>query len=165
MSPSPASPEFAVRRAAKLRTARAVGMAVMASLLAYLAVAEALRAAYKPFFGLAHLAGNRTAVRFGIYLGAAAAIVAVRLVSARAGRRSGTETEETRLVRVFAISVTTLAMAEIPALLGLALFLLGGYNRDFYVLLLVSLVLAFMYFPRASVWEARLADSRRMCPF
>lgn len=165
MSPSPASSKTAAGLAAKLRAARAVGLAVMASLLAYLAFAEALRSAYRPFFGLARLAGNRTAVRFGIYLGAAAAIVAVRLVSARAGRRSVTETEETRLRRLFAVSLISLILVEIPALLGLALFLLGGYNRDFYVLLTVSLVLAFMYFPRASVWEARLADSRRMCPF
>jgi hypothetical protein len=60
--------------------------------------------------------------------------------------------------------VAGLALAEVPAVLGLTLFLLGGYNRDFYYLLLVSLVLAFMYFPRASVWEARLASSQRICP-
>jgi Ca2+/Na+ antiporter len=165
MRSSPTLPEAAGSPVSRLRTARVVGAAVLGSLLACLAVVEGIRAAYRPFFGLARLAGNRTAFRFGVYLGAAAAIIAVRAVSGLAARRSDTETDEARLRRVFTVSVAGLALAEVPAVLGLTLFLLGGYNRDFYVLLFASLVLAFMYFPRASVWEARLASSRRTCPF
>jgi hypothetical protein len=165
MSANPSSPDITGLFQAKLRTAKAVGAAVMGSLLIDLVVVEAIRAADRPFFGLARLGGGRTAVRYGTYLAAAAAILAVRWVSGLAARRSEAETEETRLGRLFASAVAGLALAEAPAVLGLALFLLGGYNSDFYVLLFVSGVLTFMYFPRASVWKARLASSRRTCPF
>lgn len=165
MKMNPSSPGIAELLPAKLRTAKAAGAAVLGSLLAYLVVVEVIRAAIQPFFGLARLGGGRTAVRYATYLAAAAAILAVRWVNGLAAKRSEAETEGAHLGRLLAISVAGLALAEVPAVLGLALFLLGGYNSDFYVLLFVSAMLTFMYFPRASVWQARLASSRRTCPF
>ena len=50
-----------------------------------------------------------------------------------------------------------------PAIIGLVLFFLGGLYKDFYVLLFVSLVLIFMYFPRLKNWEAYLADRPVAC--
>jgi hypothetical protein len=49
-------------------------------------------------------------------------------------------------------SVLTSALAEVPALFGLVLFLMSGLNVDFYVLTFVSLVLMFMFFPRYAGW-------------
>jgi hypothetical protein len=51
-----------------------------------------------------------------------------------------------------ATAVTVLA-AEIPALLGLLMFLLGGVYREFYIALAYSLLVLFIYFPRQHHWE------------
>jgi hypothetical protein len=138
----------------RLRTARTVGAALWACLLLQLAAVEVVRAAARPFFGLARLAGGRIPVRYGVYLGAAAIILAIRIIN---GRQAGR--------KLFPVAIASLALAALPAVLGLVLFLLGGYNRDFYALFFVSMLLMFMYFPRASVWQARRTESGRTCPF
>lgn len=51
------------------------------------------------------------------------------------------------------MSLISAALCEIPALLGLVLFLLNGNAGDFYVLLIISVVLFVMYFPRWNNWE------------
>jgi len=68
------------------------------------------------------------------------------------------------LSRLFDLTVLTLCLAEIPALLGLILFLIAGYNRDFYILLFVSLFLLFMYLPRLKNWEDILEHRPPACP-
>ncbi|MDD8026652.1 MAG: hypothetical protein PHI34_09055 [Acidobacteriota bacterium] len=148
----------------RLRTAKIIAAALLASLLLGLAAVEAVRASLRPFFGLAVLGGARTAFRYGIYLGAAAVIVIIRFLNSGRPRRGAGNSGGLSLRRVFAVSIVSLLLAEIPAGLGLVLFLLGGYNLDFYTLLFVSLVLLFMYFPRASTWEARRASPGRTCP-
>lgn len=50
-----------------------------------------------------------------------------------------------------------MVLSEAPGILGLILFLLGGLNIDFYLLLFASLLLVFMYFPRRSGWEEWLS--------
>jgi hypothetical protein len=45
------------------------------------------------------------------------------------------------------------ALSEIPALLGLVLFLLAGLHTDFYILWLMSLVAMLVHFPRLRMWE------------
>lgn len=150
----------------RLRTAQAVGAIVMASILVLLLIEELVRTRLAPFQGWAELGGRRMALRYGIYIGAAAVMVAIRLIQAVVlKKRPAAETSETRLRRVFAASVTVLVLTEVPAVLGFILFLLGGYNRDFYALLFVSLVLVFMYFPRPETWESHLRNASRTCPF
>lgn len=56
-------------------------------------------------------------------------------------------------------AIITAAICESPAILGLILFILSGIKRDFYFLLIISLFLLFMYFPRLSHWEE---DSKRL---
>jgi len=51
-----------------------------------------------------------------------------------------------------ATAITILA-AELPALLGLLMFLLGGVYREFYIALAFSLLVLFVYFPRQYHWE------------
>ncbi|MCK7583580.1 MAG: hypothetical protein MZV65_54010 [Chromatiales bacterium] len=46
-----------------------------------------------------------------------------------------------------------LVLGEVPAIVGLALFLVSGQALDFYKLLFVSLFLTFLNFPRAGAWE------------
>lgn len=156
------APREAVRRA--IRPAVVLAWLLLASLLAYLAVEEIVRTRLRPFLGFARL-GDRLAVRYVFYLAAAASIVVIRVLNAAGGKRGKTASPESLLRRLRTLALLSLAVAEAPALLGLALFLAGGFNVDFYMLMFVSLALLFMYFPRTRTWEASLQNAPRSCPF
>lgn len=151
-----------LRRAHK--TATAVGGAMIAGLAVILLVEEVLRAALRPFTGFASL-GRTPGFRYAGYATAVTAVVLLRVVHGALLRPRTSPEPAAAIRRLVRTGVITLALAEVPAVVGLVLFLLGGYNRDFYVLLFVSLALAFMYFPRRRAWEASLQDSRPSCPF
>jgi len=55
--------------------------------------------------------------------------------------------------RLVSTSITIAALAEVPAILGLVLFMLSGLRGDFYVLFVLSLVLQAVYFPRLDGWR------------
>ncbi len=46
------------------------------------------------------------------------------------------------------------ALCEVPALLGFVLFLMGGERMDVYLFTAISLVLAYLHFPRYERWKA-----------
>jgi len=48
-------------------------------------------------------------------------------------------------------SIIRSAISETPALLGLVLFILTGFYRDFILLMAFSLALEIIYFPRLGV--------------
>jgi hypothetical protein len=58
--------------------------------------------------------------------------------------------------RLRTLIALTMLVADLPALLGLGLFLLGGFYREFYIALGYSLMVLLIYFPRASRWESWL---------
>jgi hypothetical protein len=156
-------PEAEIER--PVRTARIAAWALLSGLLAFLALEEFVRARFRPFLGFAH-PRDRLALRYSVYLAAAAAIVLIRVLNAVLLRRRKAGPPASALLRrLLIVSLATMALAEVPALLGLALFLLGGYNVDFYMLLFVSLVLLFMYFPRRRAFEAHLRNAPADCPF
>ena len=159
MTPKPAAFDRA------LASARFTAFTLGASLLVYLLFEEIVRARYRPFLGFARLRDPRP-VRYAGFAAAIVAVIALRLVHGRitaaAARAADGEGAVRRLFRAAAIG---LVLAEIPALAGLALALIGGLNTDFYLLTFVSAVLVFMYFPRASSWESILEKRRPVCPF
>jgi hypothetical protein len=59
-----------------------------------------------------------------------------------------------RLARARTATLVAAGMAEIPALLGLVLFLLGRTANDFYILAVVSLYMLVRHFPRREPWDA-----------
>ena len=61
---------------------------------------------------------------------------------------------EARLARARTATVLAAAMAELPAILGFVLFVLGGTPNDFYILAVVSLYMLVRHFPRREPWEA-----------
>jgi hypothetical protein len=134
------------------RTASVIGIAVVASLFVYLLVVEALRAKLRPFHGIASFPGVE-ALRYVFYGVAVLEVLATRALQGLLLRRSPGDDLRTTVMKLGRTAAVTLCMSEVPALLGLVLFLLGGLNRDFYALLAVSLVLVFMYFPRLRSWE------------
>ena len=157
-----APPGDAVGRA--MRPVLILARTLLASLIGYLALVELIRSRFRPFLGFADL-GRRLSVRYVFYLAAAAAVIVIRVLNSVGLRRKKPSSPESLLGRLRTVAWLTLAAAETPALAGLALFLVGGYNEDFYWLKFVSLLLLFMYFPRPKNWEAHLRNAPRACPF
>ncbi len=135
-----------------LRSVTLVAAAIIASLLLYLGLVEILRALNKPFHGFAVIANFRP-LRYAVFGTAAADIILLRVLRSLLLRKRPGEDAKTALHRLQRAAIVTMVLGEIPGILGLGLFLLGGYNIDFYVLLFASLLLVFMYFPRRAAWE------------
>lgn len=140
-----------------LKSVTLIAAAILASLVIYLGLVEVLRAVYRPFRGFATLA-NIQQLRYAVFGAAAAVIVLIRLLRPRLLRKVPREDTKTALHRLQRAAIVTMVLGEIPGILGLGLFLLSGYNIDFYVLVFASLLLVFMYFPRRTAWEEWLRD-------
>ncbi len=134
------------------RPAVVVGIAILASLFVYLVIVEVLRATMGPFRGFVALPGLRT-LRYAFYGLAVLEVLATRFFQGLLLRRAPGDDVRATVLKLARAAVVTLSLSQVPALLGLVLFLLGGLNRDFYALLAVSVALAFMYFPRLRSWE------------
>jgi len=155
-----------LRRIYKTTTILAVGM--VGGLAVFLSLAEIIRALKKPFLGYfsAALSGDsRMTIRYAVYAAAVLVVLLLRLINGRQLRSVEKLAPEAALSRLQRACVLAIVLAETPAILGLALFLAAGYNRDFYVLLFVSLFLFFMYFPRLKNWEDILQKNRSSCRF
>ncbi len=140
---------------ARLRSASLVAAAILVSLIAMLVFVELIRSRLRPFSGFASAAADPV-LRYAFYGAAMAAVILVRVLGPALLGRPSPDDPATVLARLHRTSLLTLALSEIPGILGFALFLLGGFNIDFYALAFVSLFLVFMYYPRRSVWEERL---------
>jgi hypothetical protein len=60
--------------------------------------------------------------------------------------------------------VLVFAVAEVPVILGLALYFVGGYLLDFYALAAVSVLAFALAFPSARDWEKALERIRTSRP-
>jgi hypothetical protein len=139
-----------------LKTVSLVGWTIFASLLIYLAMAMFINVRFRPFQGFAAVANLRRLSYILVAL-AIVAIVLLRLVRQILLKKVPGEDPKTALHRLERVTLLTLVLAEVPGILGLIGFLLAGLNLGFYVLLVVSVVLVFMYFPRRSGWEEWLS--------
>jgi hypothetical protein len=140
-----------------LKSVTLIATAIIVSLVIYLGLVEILRTVYRPFRGFATLASIQQ-LRYAVFGAAAAVIVLIRILRPRLLRKASREDAKTALHRLQKTAIVTMILGEIPGTLGLGLFLLGGYNIDFYVLVFASLLLVFMYFPRRTAWEEWLRD-------
>jgi hypothetical protein len=92
-------------------------------------------------------------VRYVVFGAAVVVIILIRVLRPRLLRRKLLEDPKTALHRFQRAALLTMVLGEIPVILGLGLFLVGGNNVDFYILLFASLLLVFMYFPRRDAWK------------
>jgi len=139
-----------------LRTVTMIGVSVIVSLLLYLGVEEFIRARFRPFSGFVAVSDLQR-LRYAAFGLAILGVVMIRVSRQALLRRSSRDDEKAARHRLQRTSLLTLVLAEVPAVLGLVLFFVGGLNIDFYLLLLVSILLVFMYFPRRSAWEEWLS--------
>ncbi len=139
---------------ARLRSASLVAMANLVSLAIMLVFVELIRSQLKPFTFRGFAAAPPDPIlRYAFYGAAVAAVILVRILGPALRGRPSPDDPAGALARLHRTSLLTLALSEIPGVLGFVLFLLGGFNIDFYALAFVSLFLVFMYYPRRSVWE------------
>ena len=135
-----------------LAPAKMVAAAIVASLIIYLALVEILKATLRPFRGFA-LGVDMPIVRYAAYGAGAAVVLLILILRPRLFRRRAGEDTPASLLRLQKAAIVTMVLGEVPAIIGLVLFLVGGAAGDFYRLLFVSIVLVFIHFPRRGAWE------------
>jgi len=143
------------------RPARLMAVVMLGSLVVYVVLALVLKAS-RPF-QRPMLRGNTVnVVRMSAYGFAILQVIFIRLVRGVSYRKSpGLEVGGLGR-RLMLVSIFTSVASEVPALLGFILFLLTGLTWDLYILVFVSLVLMFMFFPRFQYWEGWVAEQRSL---
>jgi len=150
---------------AAYRVAVIIGLAMMASLLAYAAVVGVLEKGAVEFNAPA-MTGNHLEIMKFVLIGLTVILYfIIRFVNsvlvktkgegrmgsdARARQTSGVPPE---FVRLTTAAVVTYALCETPAIFGLVLFFIGRNSSDFYLFMLISLFFFAIYFPKFSQWE------------
>jgi hypothetical protein len=143
------------------RTAAWVGFSVITSLLIILATEELMRSKFHPFYGFIQPLVDTTLLRYVFFGAAILDIFCIRMIQSRLLKKSSEDNAQVVLAKLSRASIVTVCLSEIPAILGFLLFFLRGLNKDFYALLIVSLFLVFMYFPRLGSWEDWIARNSR----
>lgn len=135
----------------RFKDAVVVGFSLFLSLGVLLAAEELIRWKLRPFFGFAGGHSGRS-VRYIFFAAAALVILVIKTMRKRALRMRPEEDKARFASRLAWMTLSIMALAVVPALLGFVLFLLFGLNIDYYILMFVSLFLVFMFFPRRSSW-------------
>lgn len=139
-----------LRRAYRLNVM--LGIVIFAALLIYVIIVEFIKASFKPFTGLVQVS-NILIIRYLFYGIAILLIILLRLLRQALLHKKSVDAPRALVQRLSQTSILTLAICEVPALLGLLLFLLAGLSRDFYFLNIIAAILVFMNFPRLKQWE------------
>ncbi len=134
------------------RTSLYFHLAVMVSLLLYIAVVELIGARISA--SAATVGSNYlSSLRYIFYGVTIVVIFTIRRVSSAFKVKPRTGKIERSIQRMLRVSIAITVLCEIPAMLGFIYFLLKGGKRDFYYLIILSGVLLFLYFPKYSKWQ------------
>jgi hypothetical protein len=125
--------------------------AMIAALVLCPIAAEIVRMSYGSFAGLSPQAAHR--VKEFVYGLAIILPLCIRSIRKAILKRSKSSEVKVLAHKLRTATVITMLVAEMPAILGLLLFLLGGFYREFYIALAYSLLVMFVYFPRRHFWE------------
>lgn len=142
------------------RLAALIGFSIFGAMVLYLVLVEIIRAKMAPFYGLYPITDPQS-IRNLRYLGyglSATSVLLARILQSLLLKKKSSDTAEDLLNKLHRTSLIIVIMSELPALFGLILFLLRGLYRDFYILLGISVVVLFIFFPRRRAWEEWLAS-------
>ncbi|MGB9836512.1 MAG: hypothetical protein ACPLRX_07220 [Candidatus Saccharicenans sp.] len=142
------------------RISALVGYAVFGAMLLYLVLVELMKAKLAPFRGLYPIEDVRVIMklRYLFYGLSALSVILARLLQALLLKKKPGDTPADLLNKLHRTSLVLVIMSELPAMFGLILFLLRGLVRDFYILLGVSVIVLFIFFPRRATWEQWLVE-------
>jgi F0F1-type ATP synthase membrane subunit c/vacuolar-type H+-ATPase subunit K len=147
---------------AAYRNAAVICGAMAASTLLYALVVAVISVFQAPFEGFAPGA-QPSILRSALWTLALVEAGLIGLVRRALLARSRGEGAAAQARRLITTSVVTAAFAEVPAILGLGLFMLWGLSGDFYALFALSLVLQVLYFPRLDGWREWAAEPAAGC--
>jgi hypothetical protein len=139
------------------RVTAVVAAAMIVSLAAYAAVVVVFQSQHEDFSGFAP--ERISGLREGFLVAILFVLIGIRMSRKAILTKERGDTSRTLVNRLRLATITTFAMCEVPAILGLVLFLLGGSSKDFYSLALVSLAFMVLYFPRYRHWETWVRGS------
>jgi len=142
------------------RISALIGYAVFGALLLYLILVELLKVKLAPFHGLYPIQDMQTIknLRYLFYGLSAASVILARLLQSLLLQKKPGDTPLDLLNKLHRTSLILVIMSELPAMFGLILFLIRGLTKDFYLLLGVSVVVLFIFFPRRQAWEQWLVE-------
>jgi hypothetical protein len=129
-----------------------INIGIVAGLVIYAVIVEIIKSKFAPFEGFVDFE-QMALLRYIFYGLAVLQIFIIRFLRGALLRASPSDNSKTLVIKLSRASFATAALCELPAVFGLVLFFLGGHSRDFYLLLALSFVLVFLYFPRYRNWE------------
>jgi hypothetical protein len=128
--------------------------AMIAALVLCPLIVEIVRMSNAAFAGFAPYAANQ--IRDPVYGLAIILPLCIRTIRKLILKRGQASDWKALASRLRAATAVTILIAEMPAMLGLLLFLLAGFYREFYIALAYSLLVVLAYFPRFNRWEKSL---------
>jgi hypothetical protein len=128
--------------------------AMISALLMYAIVVEIIKFQHQPFTGFAP--GSLSKVRESLFAAALLMIIAVRFARSLILKRDSNDDVKKLITKLKVATVVTSILCEVPAIIGLVLFLMGGVSKDYYLLMLYSLALMVIYFPKYNHLQAWL---------
>jgi F0F1-type ATP synthase membrane subunit c/vacuolar-type H+-ATPase subunit K len=147
---------------AAYRNAAIICSAMAASTVLYALVVVGISLSQAPFEGFGGPA-QPSILRIALWTAAAVEAGLIGLVRRTLLARSRGEGAAAQARRLITTSVVTAAFAEVPAILGLVLFMLWGLSGDFFALLALSLALQAIHFPRLDGWREWAAEPAGGC--
>jgi hypothetical protein len=145
----PMTPDDALSKA--YQTSKTISYALAASMLLYAGIVEALK--FQEVTVHLFPPASLDKLRFVFVFLSFAAYFIINFVNQKILTKKSADTTATLLGKLALANVISLALCELPALFGLLLFLSSGNSRDFYLLLIISVLLFFAFFPRYSFWS------------
>lgn len=136
--------------------------AMAASTVLYGLVVAVISVVQAPFEGFA-TGAQPSILRSALWTIALVEAGLIGLVRRALLARSRGEGAAAQARRLITTSVVTAAFAEVPAILGLVLFMLWGLRGDFFALFALSLAVQAIYFPRLDGWREWAAEPAAGC--
>lgn len=135
-----------------------LNVTIIGSLIIYAIVVEIIRRQFAPFTGFGGIS-DVSVIRYIFYGIVVINVFIIRVLRNLILRKSSSDDTQNIIRNLLRSAVVTAALCEVPALLGLLLFLLVGSIRDFYQLAGLSFILVFLHFPRYGNWEAWIKNT------
>jgi hypothetical protein len=140
------------------RTAALISGGFITGLVMYAVIASVFRMSHAPFEGVASLpAPHMSLARYAAWITSGVVVVALPGFRRVLLTRRPDETRQRSIARLTLAVVAVGGLAEVPAVAGFVLVILGGLFLDFYLLGSLSLALLLANAPRYEAWEAWLA--------
>ena len=140
------------------RTNKLIGYVLAAAMLLYAVIVEIFR--FKGINPNLLSSAALDKLRFIFVFLSFAAYFIINFINQKVLVKKTADTPEKLLQKLTLANIVSLVLCELPALFGLVLFLGTGNPRDFYLLLMISVLLLYAFFPRYSFWSnwSRVVD-------